>query len=70
MSDTVPARQAQSAQDVSDNELRALLRKTFSPTALPEHIVRLSSIPRTATGKVLRARLGEQLKIALHETPN
>jgi len=48
-------------QDVSDNEVRAQLRKTFSSTALPERIVRLNAIPRTTTGKIRRAQLSEEL---------
>jgi acyl-CoA synthetase (AMP-forming)/AMP-acid ligase II len=54
-------------QDVSDNELRALLRNTFSSTSLPERIIRLNAIPRTATGKVLRAQLKEELNTAVSQ---
>ena len=52
-------------EDVSDNEVRAQLRKTFSSTALPERIVRLNAIPRTTTGKIRRAQLSDEVNAAL-----
>jgi len=42
-------------------DLRTHLRAAFTPTALPNHIVRLDTIPRTATGKILRAELTQKL---------
>ncbi len=47
--------------DQPADSLFAHLKAVFSSTVLPRRIVRLAAIPRTATGKVLRAELAQQL---------
>jgi acyl-CoA synthetase (AMP-forming)/AMP-acid ligase II len=42
-------------------ELYAYLRTAFALAALPSRIVRMDAIPRTATGKIRRPELAEQL---------
>ncbi len=46
----------------SDEELREWLEPRFAKYWLPDAYVRLQQIPRTATGKFLKAALREQLK--------
>ncbi|HEU0298648.1 MAG TPA: class I adenylate-forming enzyme family protein [Longimicrobium sp.] len=50
------------AEDVGDAELRAHLRAVFAAAALPRRIVRVGVLPRTPTGKLLRAELARQLE--------
>ena len=45
-----------------DEELREWLEPRFAKYWLPDAYVRLQQIPRTATGKFLKAALREQLK--------
>ncbi|MCJ9750404.1 acyl--CoA ligase [Neorhizobium sp. BETTINA12A] len=47
--------------DMLDDRLIDHLRSVFSPTVLPSEYVRVSQIPRTPTGKVLRPGLAKQL---------
>jgi acyl-CoA synthetase (AMP-forming)/AMP-acid ligase II len=42
-------------------DLRAHLGETFPPAVLPRRIVRLDSLPRTPTGKIIRRELGATL---------
>jgi acyl-CoA synthetase (AMP-forming)/AMP-acid ligase II len=49
------------SEDARHTDLRTHLRATFAATALPSRIVRLDAIPRTATGKILRAELAQKL---------
>ncbi|MER7155309.1 hypothetical protein ABT366_31370, partial [Streptomyces lydicus] len=47
--------------DTTDAALLEHLGRFFDPAVLPARFVRMPSIPRTATGKVLRPRLRELL---------
>ncbi|MFI0214189.1 class I adenylate-forming enzyme family protein [Streptomyces lydicus] len=49
------------ADDTTDAVLLEHLGRFFDPAVLPARFVRMPSIPRTATGKVLRPRLRELL---------
>ncbi|MER7162059.1 hypothetical protein ABT380_26600, partial [Streptomyces lydicus] len=49
------------ADDTTDAALLEHLGRFFDPAVLPARFVRMPSIPRTATGKVLRPRLRELL---------
>jgi acyl-CoA synthetase (AMP-forming)/AMP-acid ligase II len=49
------------SDETSDEQIRAHLLKHFSRASQPTRIVRRSLIPRTATGKVRRAVLREEL---------
>ncbi|MFI6650116.1 hypothetical protein ACIBI8_21190 [Streptomyces sp. NPDC050529] len=43
--------------ELTDSELRAYLRRHFAECVLPTRIVRVDTVPRTATGKILRPAL-------------
>ena len=49
------------SQDAQRTDLRTHLGAAFAPTTLPRRIVKLGAIPRTATGKILRAELAQEL---------
>ncbi|MEU9123230.1 class I adenylate-forming enzyme family protein [Streptomyces sp. NPDC048506] len=51
------------APEPSDAELYAHLGRHFATTTLPERIVRVEAVPRTATGKILRPQLAAMLRI-------
>jgi acyl-coenzyme A synthetase/AMP-(fatty) acid ligase len=50
---------------VSSNNVRNCLREQFAAAALPRRIVKLSTIPRTPTGKIRRGELAQQLSLVL-----
>ncbi|MFB6877834.1 class I adenylate-forming enzyme family protein [Streptomyces sp. NPDC056323] len=47
--------------ELTDSELRAHLRRHFAEGVLPTRIVRVDTVPRTATGKILRPALQDLL---------
>jgi acyl-CoA synthetase (AMP-forming)/AMP-acid ligase II len=50
------------AGPVAEGALRGLLVEMLTPSAVPRRIVRLSAIPRTPTGKIVRRELSERLR--------
>ncbi|WP_437854466.1 class I adenylate-forming enzyme family protein [Sorangium sp. So ce363] len=54
---------------VGDAEILAHLRAVFAPTVLPRRLVRLEAIPRTPTGKLLRADLARRLAALVGAAP-
>lgn len=46
---------------VSTEQIRRHLRNTFAAAALPRRVVQVTAIPRTATGKLHRGELAQQL---------
>jgi acyl-CoA synthetase (AMP-forming)/AMP-acid ligase II len=53
------------SEPLTDADIRAHLGRHLSPAAQPASIVRRSAIPRTATGKIRRGDLAEQLQTEL-----
>jgi acyl-CoA synthetase (AMP-forming)/AMP-acid ligase II len=47
-------------EEVEDDELQALCRSELSRYKVPSRFVRISELPRNATGKVVKSRLGIQ----------
>ena len=45
--------------DIHDEVIMNQLREVLSPVALPSNIIRVTEIPRSPTGKILRCQLGE-----------
>lgn len=50
-----------SSEDIGLVDLRTHLRATFAQNVLPGRLVKLDVIPRTTTGKILRAELADRL---------